>query len=153
MPQPNCRDLLRAKAQQLLAQREHGTQELIRKLSIKHTDCVTDVAVVVSELVDSDWLNELRYVQAFIRKEIALGHGPRHIQQALQQKAANIEVVSQCLQEADVDWLELAVAVRVKKFGSALPKDASDVAKQMRFLSYRGFDGDTVRLALKTESN
>jgi SOS response regulatory protein OraA/RecX len=34
-----------------------------------------------------------------------------------------------------------------------LPKAASDVAKQMRFLSYRGFDGDTVRLALKTESD
>lgn len=153
MPQLNCRDILRAKAQQLLAQREHGTQELIRKLKLKHPDCETEVATVVAELGESDWLNEVRYVQAFIRKEIALGHGQRHIQQALQQKAANAEVVSQCLQEADVDWLELAVAVRVKKFGAALPKAASDVAKQMRFLNYRGFDSDTVRCALKTESD
>jgi regulatory protein len=153
MPLPDCRDILRAKAQQLLAQREHGTQELIRKLSYKHPDCLECIEEIVAELSDSDWLNEVRYVQAFIRKEIGLGHGQRHIQQALQQKAANIEVVSQCLQEADVDWLELAIAVRVKKFGSTLPKAASDVAKQMRFLSYRGFDGDTVRLALKTESD
>lgn len=153
MPLPDCRDILRAKAQQLLAQREHGTQELIRKLSYKHPDCLEWIEEIVAELSESDWLNEVRYVQAFIRKEIALGHGNRHIQQALQQKAANADVVSQCLQEADVDWLELAVAVRMKKFGSALPKAASDVAKQMRFLSYRGFDGDTVRLALKTESD
>lgn len=153
MPLPDCRDILRAKAQQLLAQREHGTQELIRKLSYKHPDCLEWIEEIVAELSESDWLNEVRYVQAFIRKEIALGHGNRHIQQALQQKAANADVVSQCLQEAEVDWLELAVAVRMKKFGSALPKAASDVAKQMRFLSYRGFDGDTVRLALKTESD
>ncbi len=153
MPLPDCRDILRAKAQQLLAQREHGTQELIRKLSYKHPDCLEWIEEIVAELSDSDWLNEVRFVQAFIRKEIAQGHGLRHIQQSLQQKAANVEVVSQCLQEADVDWLELAVAVRVKKFGMALPKAASDVAKQMRFLSYRGFDSDTVRCALKTESD
>lgn len=153
MSQPNCVELLRAKAQQLLAQREHGTQELIRKLKLKHPDCSIEVEQVVAELSDSDWLNEVRYVQAFIRKEIALGHGNRHIVQALQQKAANAEVVGQCLQEAEVDWLDLAVAVRVKKFGSALPKATSDVAKQMRFLSYRGFDSDTVRCALKTESD
>lgn len=153
MSQPNCVELLRAKAQQLLAQREHGTQELIRKLKLKHPDCSTEVEQVVAELSDSDWLNEVRYVQAFIRKEIALGHGNRHIVQALQQKAANAEVVGQCLQEAEVDWLELAVSVRVKKFGLALPKATSDVAKQMRFLSYRGFDSDTVRCALKTESD
>ncbi|OZA73581.1 MAG: hypothetical protein B7X74_04140, partial [Thiotrichales bacterium 39-47-5] len=109
MPLPNCRDLLRAKAQQLLAQREHGTQELIRKLSYKHPDCVEWIDEVVAELSDSDWLNEVRYVQAFIRKEIGLGHGQRHILQALQQKAADVEVVSQCLQAAEVDWLELAV--------------------------------------------
>jgi regulatory protein len=153
MPQPNCRDILRAKAQQLLAQREHGTQELIRKLTLKHPDCLADVEAIVAELGDSDWLNEVRYVQAFIRKEIGLGHGQRHIQQALQLKAANVEVVSRCLQEAEVDWLELAVSVRVKKFGSTLPKAIGDVAKQRRFLSYRGFDSDTVRLALKTESD
>ena len=153
MPLPNCQDILRAKAQQLLAQREHGTQELIRKLSYKHPDCLEWIEEIVAELSESDWLNEVRYVQAFIRKEIALGHGNRHIQQALQQKAANVEVVSQCLQEADVDWLELAVAVRVKKFGAVLPKAASDVAKQMRFLNYRGFDSDTVRFALKIESD
>lgn len=153
MPLPNCSDLLRAKAQQLLAQREHGTQELIRKLSYKHPDCVEWIDEVVAELSDSDWLNEVRYVQAFIRKEIGLGHGQRHILQALQQKAADVEVVSQCLQEAEVDWLELAISVRVKKFGSTLPKAVNDVAKQMRFLSYRGFDSDTVRLALKTESD
>ncbi|HQR96365.1 MAG TPA: RecX family transcriptional regulator [Thiotrichales bacterium] len=57
------------------------------------------------------------------------------------------------MQAAEVDWLELAVSVRVKKFGSTLPKAVNDVAKQMRFLSYRGFDSDTVRLALKTESD
>lgn len=150
---PDCRDILRAKAQQLLAQREHGTQELIRKLSYKHPNCLDWIEEIVAELSDSDWLNEVRYVQAFIRKEIGLGHGQHHIQQALQQKAANAEVVGQCLQEADVDWLELAVAVRVKKFGAALPKAASDVAKQMRFLNYRGFDSDTVRCALKIESD
>jgi len=153
MPLPNCHQLLRAKAQQLLAQREHGTQELIRKLSYKHPDCLAEVDAVIAELSESDWLNELRYLQAFIRKEMALGHGPRHIQQALHHKAVDSDLLNECLQQTDIDWLALATQVRIKKFGERLPSKASDIAQQMRFLSYRGFDSDTVRLALKTDSD
>lgn len=153
MPRPDCQQVVRAKAQQLLAQREHGEQEIIKKLQQKHPDCVDVIAEVVAELQENDWLNERRYVEAFIRKEVVLGHGPKHIYAALRQKNADAELVLQCMQESDVDWLALAVAVRVKKFGQTLPKTPNETVKQMRFLSYRGFESDMVRSALKTVSD
>ena len=153
MPQPDCQQIVRAKAQQLLAQREHGTQEIIKKLQQKHPDCMDVIAQVVATLHESDWLNERRYIEAYIRKEVALGHGPKHIHAALRQKNADAALVLQCMQESDVDWQALAIIVRVKKFGQTLPKTPADLAKQMRFLSYRGFDGDMVRNALKAVSD
>ena len=50
----------------------------------------------------------------------------------------------------ETQYTELAAAVSVvrKKFKTP-PADYAAAQKQMRFLAYRGFDGDTVRRALK----
>jgi regulatory protein len=47
------------------------------------------------------------------------------------------------------DWNALAVEVRRRKFGEALPSTAAERAKQARFLQYRGFNSDQIRAALK----
>lgn len=41
---------------------------------------------------------------------------------------------------ANVDWLTLAVEIRVKKFGASVPTTPKEKARQLRFLQYRGFD-------------
>lgn len=141
----SCLAILRQKAQQLLAQREHGKQELIQKLQQKHPSCQDWVLSVVASLEDDDWLNEARYVDAFIRKEIRLGHGPRHIQAALKQKGVGAESIQQGLDDADVDWLALAQQVYHKKYGNTPAEEMTDIAKRQRFLTYRGFDAAMVR--------
>lgn len=153
MVQPDCYQQVKNKAVQLLAIREHGSAELARKLKQKHPDCFDVIDDVLAELETIGYLNEVRYVEAFIRKEQALGHGLHRIKAALREKGADEHCVSDVLAADETDWIQLARQVRVKKFGEALPNDRVESAAQMRFLSYRGFDSDTIRYVLKNLSD
>jgi len=42
----------------------------------------------------------------------------------------------------------LATEVRLKKFGTAEPRDFKEKARQMRFLQYRGFEQEHIQAAL-----
>jgi regulatory protein len=46
------------------------------------------------------------------------------------------------------DFARLAREARVRKFGSGVPKDWKEKARQARFLQYRGFSTDHIRAAL-----
>jgi regulatory protein len=54
---------------------------------------------------------------------------------------------------ADLDWHELARAVRAKRFGAARPRDYKERARQARFLQYRGFDAAQIRSALEVDED
>jgi regulatory protein len=153
MPKPDCHQLVKNKAVHLLSIREHGTVELARKLKQKHPDCANVIDDVLAELETVGYLNEVRYVEAFIRKEQALGHGLNRIRAALSEKGADADCVSDVLSIDETDWIQLARQVRVKKFGVELPTNRVEIAAQMRFLSYRGFDSDTIRYVLKNLSD
>lgn len=137
----------------LLAVREHGVRELERKLSQRHADCVAVIAQVLQQLQQDGWLNEGRYVASFVRKEIALGHGPLRLREALRTKGVAADQVGEAIQDAEVDWLALACQVREKKFGALMPEDRKSLAQQMRFLQYRGFDADTIRRVFKNRAD
>jgi regulatory protein len=149
----DCVQQLKNRAVHLLSIREHGRQELARKLTQKIPDCSHCLDAVLAELETVGYLNEQRYVEAFIRKEQALGHGLLRIKAALRDKQADADVVNAVLSDSDTNWRQLAQQVRIKKFGAQLPTDRADIATQMRFLSYRGFDSDTVRYVLKNLSD
>ena len=61
--------------------------------------------------------------------------------------------VELALEEADEDWFALARAVRVRKFGDALPGDFAEKARQMRFLQYRGFESSQVQAAVSAHGD
>ena len=46
------------------------------------------------------------------------------------------------------DWRALVTEVRNRKFGPEPPPDWPEKARQARFLQYRGFSSDHIRLAL-----
>ncbi len=145
----DCAQRLKQRAVQLLSIREHGKLELVRKLTQKLPECSHCINDVLAELETIGYLSELRYVQAFVRKEQALGHGLLRIKVALRDKGANIDIVNDVLANTETDWRALAQQVRIKKFGDQLATDRAEIAIQMRFLSYRGFDSDTVRDVVK----
>ena len=49
---------------------------------------------------------------------------------------------------AGPDFPALAAAARSRKFGSQVPKDFREKARQARFLQYRGFSKDHIASAL-----
>jgi len=148
----DCLKRLEQRALYYLARREYGTQELSAKLRYAMPDCVEVVEACIEQLVAANWLNEARYIEAFIRKEVALGHGLLRVRQGLVQKKAASELIDAVLDASEIDWLALARQVKEKKFGLAMPRDIKMKAAQVRFLTYRGFDADTVRRVMNNLS-
>ena len=133
----------------LLARREHTRKELVHKLTIR--DFPEDVIeTVVDRLSEQNLQSDDRFTEAFVNMRRKKGQGPIRILNDLQERG-----VSQILQEDHVDsrdeiWGEMITQVRLKKFGSTLPKEFTERAKQARFLQYRGYTSDQIRHELKT---
>lgn len=154
---------LKARAIQLLSQREHSRLELRRKLlrhavaackpqagdplSIADDDDV-DPGPCLDKLLDwleaNSYLSQERFVESRVHARQAR-FGTRRITQELAQHglAADSGTVA-ALRESEV---ERAVAVWSRKFGQAAATPAEH-AKQMRFLLLRGFSSDAVRAAV-----
>lgn len=56
------------------------------------------------------------------------------------------------LDDASLDWDSLVRDVRSRKFGEAQPKEYKEKARQMRFLEYRGFTGEQIRIAVDKDN-
>lgn len=105
------------------------------------------IAQVVTRLQVLGYLDDQRAARANVRQAVARGQGPLRIKAALQQKALPLEELQG--EEAPADWLAQARAVRERRFGKALPTEAKEKAKQLRFLLYRGFNMQQALSALQ----
>jgi regulatory protein len=136
----------------LLARREHSVRELTSKLAAR--GFATDVlAAVIGNLERTGALAEARFTEAFVRSRVARGQGPHRIRAELAQRGVADDEIEEALRAADVDWREAIRGVRRKRFGSALPHDFRERARQARFLEYRGFDAAQVRAALELDGD
>jgi regulatory protein len=135
-------------AVRLLARREHSTDELKRKLTARgHPEA--SVEAVVSKLGEKQWVSNERFTTNYVRYHARRGQGPVRIRAELRQQGITDSQIQQEVSGPGRDWSELAVEVRRRKFGDALPSTATERAKQARFLQYRGFNSDQIRAALK----
>ncbi len=138
----------RATAMNLLARREHSSHELRRKLlSRDYEAAVVDVALAA--LIAERLLSDERFVESFVRYKINSGLGPLRLRQALRDHGIANDAIEESL--LDQSWRQLAVEVRQKRFGDALPDKYEERAKQMRFLQYRGFTVDQINGAMKQQ--
>ena len=137
---------LRGLAFALLGRREWSKQALHDKLLQSGADHA-EVAELIEEFVEKDYQNDSRTAQTAVRTNLRKGRGPARIKQDLKSRELDPNLATDTL--AETDWLAMAVALRVKKFGEALPTDQKEKARQLRFLQYRGFDGQTCQKALR----
>ena len=137
----------RNQAIRLLSRREHSRKELQHKLYGKGFE-----DGLVSDLLDAlekeRLLSDARYAEAYIFSRSQKGYGPQRIQRELGERGVDEGMVSRLLSDMDVDWMEIAVRVRKKKFGSGVPDRWEDKARQIRFLQYRGFTQEQINRAL-----
>lgn len=144
---PVARSLsLRARALNLLANREHSRSELHRKLS-PHAESDEQIEALLDEFQRVGYLSEQRFAESLVRRR-ALRYGRRFIEQELGQHRVPDEVAAPLLRELAQGERERALALWGKRFGHP-PADLAERARQHRFLAQRGFDADTVAWVLR----
>jgi regulatory protein len=132
---------LTGRALRLLSAREHSRAELVRKLT-QFEEEPGALAKVLDTLAAKDFINEGRVVESVVHRR-ASKLGASRIKQELQAKGLEPDAVAEVVQALRVSEVDRAREVWRKKFGTP-PADATERARQMRFLASRGFGGDTI---------
>ncbi len=138
---------VRLAAMNLLAMREHSVLELRQKLSRKFAVPAL-IDDVLQGLIADRLQSDERFAEALIAVRRRQGKGPLWISRELREKGIQSDVIGSLLDESDTDWLSLARDIRDRRFGSNPVSDPRQRAKQVRFLSYRGFSHEQIRCLL-----
>ena len=138
-------DTLRQRALRLLARREYARAELETKLAAHGTG--EEVSVVLDELERTRLLSDARLAESYVAARRAR-FGAFKLRQDLRARGLAEEVIEQALAGSGEDELARARELWRRKFG-AHPGDASEYARQARFLQSRGFPADTLKKLLR----
>ena len=104
---------------------------------------------MLDKLSDEGLQSDARFTEGFVHHRVNKGQGPMKIQQELNQRGVDQNLIIEYLESDTIDWLSIAEDVRVKKFGEKVPADYQNKAKQSRFLYSRGFNSDVINQLLK----
>jgi regulatory protein len=132
---------LKGRALRLLGQREHSRAELERKLR-PHEVEPGELATALDDLQAKGFINEQRVLESVVYRR-AGKLGAQRVKQELQAKGLAPEAIAHAVAGLQGSELERAREVWRKKFGVPAD-DAPQRAKQMRFLSARGFAAETI---------
>jgi regulatory protein len=140
---------LRQTALKTLARREYSYWELQQKLLTKSENKQAIISVL-DKLKSEKLLDDYRFAEAYIRMRSNRGYGHVRIQNELHQRGITDQISDEIINTMRNEWLSIIISVRKKRFGSNIPKDFNERAKQMRFLEYRGFTHDQIKIAMHT---
>ena len=143
---------VKGRALRYLSQREHSRVELERKLArhVQDTEESTaqaQIAVALDDLAAKGLLSEARTAESVLNSQ-GRRYGVRRLKQTLQGKGLAPELVASTLQQARGTELERAREVWRRRFGEPAT-DATERARQMRFLAGRGFEGEVIRRVVR----
>lgn len=139
---------IRNSALNMLAQREHTKLELQHKLTAKGYDA-SEVLKVINDLKRQGLQSDQRFTESYITMRRKRGFGPIRIKMELSERGVAQELVDHFINDYEATWPELAEKTRRKKFGTKIPNNLQERAKQMRYLYYKGFDPDLIRRPLQ----
>ena len=139
---------VKGRALRYLSQREHSRLELERKLArhvtaTEEDSAQTQITRALDELAVSGLLSEARAAASVLASQ-GQRYGVRRLKQTLQFKGLDADLVSATLVAARSTELERAREVWRRRFGVP-PADATERARQMRFMAGRGFEGEVIR--------
>ena len=111
-----------------------------RCLKLEINDFESVVNSLLDELSASGYLNDSYLAQAFVRRQLNKGYGPRLIRYKLQQLKLSSDAIAHALDsEADSEALQRAAQSFLKR------KHYKDHRKASHSLYQRGFDNITIR--------
>lgn len=138
---------IRLAGMDLLARREHSSQEVVTKLKRRFGKRLEDADLlhdVVDQLVHEGLLSDERYAASMARQLVNRGSGPSKVAYELRQKGCDPDVALTDAFPDGVDWFAIAEKVFNQKFGTkAMPEQwdlkQKERAKRGRFMASRGF--------------
>lgn len=146
--------LILNKAVQLLAQRDHSSCELSRKLTLffsKKITCSKDdypeqlnqlkaeIEHVIEHCTNQHWMDDKQYIEKYIFMRAHKGYGKYKISLELKQRGLSSDLSRELLLLADIDWSKIAHHQLLKKFKLIEPKNNQQKQKVIQFLKARGF--------------
>ena len=137
---------LKARALRYLSAREHSRQELARKLS-RYAQESDDIEALLDVLEAANFLSQSRFSESLVHRRAAR-FGNSRILSELQSHGIDSDVLHQIKIDLAQDEVARACEVWGRKFGR-LATDASERAKQIRFLQQRGFSHRAIQAALR----
>jgi len=142
--------LIRRRALDLLARREHSVAELRAKL-LRRGHGAGEIAAVLSGLEAEGLLSDARFAESYVAARRARGEGPLRIATALRQRGVAEELIARYVDREDAAWQRVMEAAWRKRFGGVRPRDFKERARQARFLLQRGFAQSQVMALLKAD--
>ena len=138
-----------ARAVNLLSRREHSQKELRTKL-IKAEFGLNEIDNTISKLTKADIQSDARFAENYLRYRSQRGFGSIKIKLELRERGVDNDIINTAFDQAEIDWFKLASTVRNKRFGEQAPDNLKDLAKQQRFLQYRGFNHEQINESLNS---
>lgn len=123
----------------LLSKRDYSEWELRRKLKQKEYD-EAEIDEAIEKAQEHNWQSDERFCTGFIRYRSLQGIGPRRLKQELRLKGVVDWLIEQTLENAEIDWYELAEQTFERK--RPLVWDLKAKQKMWRFMVSRGFYND-----------
>ncbi|VFR34913.1 Regulatory protein RecX [plant metagenome] len=138
---------LKARAVDFLSRREHGRQELGRKLA-RHSDDPEEIESVLDSLAKEGWLSDTRYVQSIVQRR-GERQGTARIVQELRRNGVDAQLVDTLRAELQSTEYERARQVWAKRYADKPATTPTEYARQARFLAARGFGAGIISKILK----
>lgn len=137
---------LKARALRYLSAREHSRQELAHKLA-RYAQESDDIEALLDALEAANLLSQSRFSESLVNRRSAR-FGNSRILSELQSHGIAGDALHQIKTDLAQDEVARACEVWRRKFGR-LATDASERAKQMRFLQQRGFSHKAIQVAMR----
>ena len=137
--------IIRAKAIELLARREHSRLELRQKLAQRGFPA-EHLEPVLNHLAEDGLLNEGRYAEMYASSRADKGYGPLRIASELRERGIPQEPIDLALAALENDWLPKLRELHRKRFKSLVPADVAGRMQQTRVFRQHGFTLDQIKV-------
>ncbi|HYD94422.1 MAG TPA: recombination regulator RecX [Noviherbaspirillum sp.] len=137
---------LKARALKYLSSREHSRLELARKLA-RYAQEGDDIESLLDALESAKLLSQSRFSESLVHRRAAR-FGNSRILSELQAHGIEGEALQDIKAGLSLDETARAREVWRKRFGQP-PADATERAKQMRFLQQRGFSHAAIQATMR----
>jgi regulatory protein len=134
----------RACAERILAVRDHGREELRRKLAKRGFD-PEEVEAVLDQLVSEGYLDDARYAREFARQTLEKGHGAAYVRAKLASRG--FRAAGRLVSTAE-EAASLRAFLERRRLRPGALTAAAERAKILRFLRGRGYSAEAIQAVL-----